>query len=173
MALELGDYNIRVNSIAPGLFRAEMTENIFRKSNDLLKIMVEKTIPLKNIGTINPAMTSVVRYLIHDSSTYVSGNIFIVDSGYTLPAFPIFSSLWNYSVEMWVVPTKNSTRKWLTYHICNNLQWHAIKFRPFVGKWDGHIIFLVFHLYDWYELGLVIFWLFSYLIEYFSILYYY
>ncbi|XP_057770430.1 uncharacterized protein LOC130990218 [Salvia miltiorrhiza] len=93
MALELGDYNIRVNSIAPALFIAEMTESIYRNHMNKVKSLVEKTVPLKSLGTTNPALTSVVRYLIHDSSSYVSGNIFIVDSGGTLPAYPIFSSL--------------------------------------------------------------------------------
>ncbi|KAL1564086.1 Rossmann-fold superfamily protein [Salvia divinorum] len=93
MALELGEYNIRVNSIAPGLFRAEMTENIYRESSKVLKSVVEKTVPLASLGRVNPALTSLIRYLIHDSSSYVSGNVFIVDSGGTLPAFSIFSSL--------------------------------------------------------------------------------
>ncbi|KAJ8570523.1 hypothetical protein K7X08_037495 [Anisodus acutangulus] len=44
-----------------------------------------RTIPLRTHGTSNPALTSVVRYLIHDSSEYASGNIFIVDAGATLP----------------------------------------------------------------------------------------
>lgn len=53
-----------------------------------------KTVPLRDFGTVDPALTSLVRYLIHDSSEYVSGNIFIVEAGTTLAGFPIFSSLW-------------------------------------------------------------------------------
>jgi hypothetical protein len=41
----------------------------------------------------DPALTSLVRYLIHDSSEYVTGNNFIVDGGATLPGVPIYSSL--------------------------------------------------------------------------------
>lgn len=91
MALELGGYNIRVNGIAPALFKSEITENLYRKK--MFENLEKKTVPLQTFGTTNPAMTSLIRYLIHDSSTYVSANIFIVDSGATLPAFPIFSSL--------------------------------------------------------------------------------
>ncbi|KAG6424648.1 hypothetical protein SASPL_115066 [Salvia splendens] len=91
MALELGEYNIRVKSIATGLFRVEMTEDIYR--NKILKSVVEKTVPLTRLGRVNPSLTSLIRYLIHDSSSYVSGNVFIVDSGGTLLAFPIFASL--------------------------------------------------------------------------------
>ncbi|CAL5212112.1 unnamed protein product [Lathyrus oleraceus] len=91
MALELGAYKIRVNSISPGLFKSEVTENLMKK--DWVKMVAKKIVPLKDLGTSNPALTSMVRYLIHDSSEYVTGNIFIVDSGTTIPGVPIFSSL--------------------------------------------------------------------------------
>ncbi|WMV52922.1 hypothetical protein MTR67_046307 [Solanum verrucosum] len=91
MALELGEHNIRVNTIAPGIFKSEITENLMKK--DWLKNVAKRSIPLKTFGTTDPALTSLVRYLVHDSSNYVSGNIFIVDAGYSLPGFPIFSSL--------------------------------------------------------------------------------
>ncbi|XP_022966092.1 uncharacterized protein LOC111465882 [Cucurbita maxima] len=91
MALELGPHNIRVNSIAPGLFKSEITEGLLKK--DWLKTVAFKTTPLRTFGTSDPALTSLIRYLVHDSSRYVSGNVYIVDAGATLPGFPIFSSL--------------------------------------------------------------------------------
>ncbi|GAA0150012.1 hypothetical protein LIER_09045 [Lithospermum erythrorhizon] len=91
MALELGQFNIKVNSIALGIFRSEITEGLFKLKG--LENVITRTTPLKTLGTSNPALTSLVRYLIHDSTSYVSGNVFIVDAGYTLPGFPIFSSL--------------------------------------------------------------------------------
>ncbi|XP_027768090.1 uncharacterized protein LOC107001606 [Solanum pennellii] len=91
MALELGEHNIRVNAIAPGLFKSEITENLVKKH--WIQNVAKRSIPLKTFGTTDPALTSLLRYLIHDSSNYVSGNIFIVDAGYTLPGVPIFSSL--------------------------------------------------------------------------------
>ncbi|XP_065853442.1 uncharacterized protein [Euphorbia lathyris] len=91
MALEMGVHKIRVNSISPGLFRSEITETLMQK--DWLNNVASKTVPLKEYGTSDPALTSLVRYLIHDSSGYVTGNIFIVDAGATLPGVPIFSSL--------------------------------------------------------------------------------
>ncbi|KAL7134252.1 hypothetical protein ABFS83_11G014100 [Erythranthe nasuta] len=91
MALELGEYKIRVNAIAPGLFKSEITGDLLEKK--WLKNVMEKTVPLRVLGTTDQALTSLIRYLVHDSSNYVSGNIFIVDSGYSLPGFPIFSSL--------------------------------------------------------------------------------
>lgn len=91
MALEFGVYKIRVNSISPGIFKSEITESLMKK--EWLKNVAYKTIPLRTFGTTNPALTSLVRYLVHDSSEYVTGNIFVVEAGATLPGIPIFSSL--------------------------------------------------------------------------------
>nr|XP_018622076.1 3-oxoacyl-[acyl-carrier-protein] reductase FabG-like isoform X2 [Nicotiana tomentosiformis] len=91
MALELGVDKIRVNSVSPGIFKSEITESLMQK--EWFNNVTLRTIPLKTLGTTDPALTSVVRYLIHDSSEYVSGNVFIVDAGTTLVGVPIFSSL--------------------------------------------------------------------------------
>ncbi|XP_057785111.1 uncharacterized protein LOC131002657 [Salvia miltiorrhiza] len=91
MALELGAYNIRVNVIGPGVFKSEITEALFGKQG--FKNAVKKLVPLRAVGTTNPALTSLLRYLIHDSSAFVTGNIFVLDSGVTLPGIPIYSSL--------------------------------------------------------------------------------
>lgn len=91
MALELGQYGIRVNAIAPGLFKSEITEGLMNR--DWLDSVAKKTVPLRTYGTSDPAITSLVLYLIRDSSEYVSGNVFITDAGATLPGVPIFSSL--------------------------------------------------------------------------------
>ncbi|KAG1326786.1 3-oxoacyl-[acyl-carrier-protein] reductase, chloroplastic [Cocos nucifera] len=91
MALELGVHNIRVNSISPGIFKSEITKGLMVK--DWLERVTKKTVPLQTLGTSDPALTSMVRYLIHDSSEYVSGNVFIVDAGATLSGVPLFSSL--------------------------------------------------------------------------------
>ncbi|VFQ91131.1 unnamed protein product [Cuscuta campestris] len=91
MALELGKHQIRVNSISPGIFKSEITEKLLER--DWLKNVVLRTVPLRTFGTSDPALTSLVRYLIHDSSQYVTGNCYIVAAGATLPGVPIFSSL--------------------------------------------------------------------------------
>ncbi|CAI0543067.1 unnamed protein product [Linum tenue] len=91
MARELGVYRIRVNSISPGIFQSEITKGLMQK--DWLKQAGKRTLPLQTYGTVDPALTSIIRYLIHDSSQYVTGNMFLVDAGATIPGVPIFSSL--------------------------------------------------------------------------------
>jgi len=91
MALELGEHYIRVNAIAPALFNSEITAGLMAKK--WLNNVAMKIVPLRSYGTSDPALTSLVRHLICDSSEYVTGNIFLVDSGAMLPGVPIFSSL--------------------------------------------------------------------------------
>ncbi|KAI3742287.1 hypothetical protein L1987_59967 [Smallanthus sonchifolius] len=91
MAMELGMYKIRVNSINPGLFRSEITQGLMEK--EWLDNVARRTVPLKTFGAVDPGLTRLARYLIHESSEYVSGNVFIVDAGVILPGLPIFSSL--------------------------------------------------------------------------------
>lgn len=91
MALEMGTCKIRVNSIAPGLFQSQITEKLMEK--DWLKNCANRATPLRTLGTTDPALTSLLRYLIHESSKYITGNIFIVDAGVTVPGIPLFSSL--------------------------------------------------------------------------------
>ena len=91
MATEFGMYNVRVNAISPGLFKSEITEGLLQKS--WLNNVALKMVPLQTFGTLDPAVTSLVRFLVHDSSQYITGNIFIVDAGSSLPGIPIFSSL--------------------------------------------------------------------------------
>ncbi|KAF3782531.1 Peroxisomal 2-4-dienoyl-CoA reductase [Nymphaea thermarum] len=93
MALELGPCNIRCNSISPGLFKSNITAGLMKK--DWLDMVTRKTVPLGDHGSSSsdPALTSLIRYLIHDSSEYVNGSLFVVDAGATLPGIPIWSSL--------------------------------------------------------------------------------
>lgn len=77
MALELGEYNIRVNSIAVGLFNSEITQDLFNKK--WIKNVEKNIIPLGKFGSSTyPALTSLIHYLIHHSSNYISGNIYLL-----------------------------------------------------------------------------------------------
>lgn len=61
--MELGMHKIRVNSISPGIFKSEITENLLQK--DWLNDVVRKIMPLRRLGTSDLTLTSLTRYLIH------------------------------------------------------------------------------------------------------------
>ena len=91
MAFEMCTYKIRVNSIASGLFKSQITDNLMDK--DWLKNWANKAVPLRTLGTTNIALTSLLRYLIHESSKYITDNIFIIDAGITILGIFLFSSM--------------------------------------------------------------------------------
>lgn len=91
MALELGKFNIRVNAIAAGIFKSEITEGLFSKP--WMHKVAEKVVPMQRWGLVDPDMTSLVLLLASDSSSYISGTIFIVDGGYSISGVPLWSSL--------------------------------------------------------------------------------
>ncbi len=70
-ALELGRYNIRVNSLHPGFIRTPMTEHM---PDDMV------TSPLGRPGTSAEVSTFVV-FLASDESSFSTGAEFIVDGG--------------------------------------------------------------------------------------------
>ncbi|MCO5562390.1 hypothetical protein L7F22_016017 [Adiantum nelumboides] len=91
MALELGKFNIRVNAVAVGLFKSEITEGLF--SQPWIHEAAEKGVPLQRWGLVDPDITSLILLLASDLSSYISGNIFIVDGGYSIAGVPLRSSL--------------------------------------------------------------------------------
>ena len=77
MSKELGPYQIRVNSVAPGLTKTKMmTEN----TNELnVKNYIANT-SLKRVGTPSDIANSVL-FLASDLSTYITGQTIRVDGG--------------------------------------------------------------------------------------------
>jgi 3alpha(or 20beta)-hydroxysteroid dehydrogenase len=74
-ALEFGKYNIRVNSVHPGLIDTPMTTDFPR----------EQLLPFIALGRSADAkeVTSLVVYLASDESSYSTGSEFIIDGGIT------------------------------------------------------------------------------------------
>lgn len=78
-ALELAQYKIRVNAIAPGAIETPGTKIL---GDETLKQLVQ-AIPLKRIGQPLDIAKAVV-FLASDDSSYITGQMIIVDGGLTL-----------------------------------------------------------------------------------------
>jgi NAD(P)-dependent dehydrogenase (short-subunit alcohol dehydrogenase family) len=78
-ALELAEYNINVNAVAPGPVNTEL----FRKTRPIGSIEEQEVlqeIPLKRIGKPED-IANMVAFLISDDSNFVTGQILCVDGG--------------------------------------------------------------------------------------------
>jgi NAD(P)-dependent dehydrogenase (short-subunit alcohol dehydrogenase family) len=78
LALELGPYGIRVNTVAPGMFRTELSKPNWTNP-EFMKHM-ESITPLGRIGEPEE-MTGAVLYLASSASSYVSGTTILVNGG--------------------------------------------------------------------------------------------
>ncbi|MDR2293528.1 MAG: SDR family oxidoreductase [Prevotellaceae bacterium] len=82
MACSYGKYNITVNTVCPGLFESEMTENSLFKSNEFLDFY-NANCPMSRTGK-KGELSGTILYLSSDLSSYVTGQHIIVDGGMTL-----------------------------------------------------------------------------------------
>ncbi|MBA2673248.1 SDR family oxidoreductase [Ramlibacter sp.] len=79
MALSLADHGIRVNAVAPGTIATELAAKAALTSEDAKKRVMSRT-PMKRLG--EPAeVADVVAWLASDASSYVTGEIVVIDGG--------------------------------------------------------------------------------------------
>lgn len=72
-ALELGEYNIRVNSVHPGFIATDMT-------NHLINDELEQAFPMKRAGQVEE-VSNMVLFLASDEASYSTGTEFVIDGG--------------------------------------------------------------------------------------------
>jgi 3-oxoacyl-[acyl-carrier protein] reductase len=83
LALELGEYNILVNSLSPGFVDTKLT----RKNNTKeLIVSLENDIPLGRLA-YPKEIAEAAYFLCSDKNTYLTGQTIIVDGGYTAGGF--------------------------------------------------------------------------------------
>jgi len=79
-AMEFGRHNVRVNAIAPGLIETDFSEYFWKNDNYVKKL--EATQPLPRVGRPEE-VGGMALYLASDESSFVTGQIFVVDGGAT------------------------------------------------------------------------------------------
>jgi NAD(P)-dependent dehydrogenase (short-subunit alcohol dehydrogenase family) len=80
LAVELGRYQIRANTIQPGWIDTEMTEQTLHASRFEERVLPR--VPLRRWG--EPAdFGAIAVYLASDASAYHTGDTFLIDGGYT------------------------------------------------------------------------------------------
>jgi len=79
LALEFGDIPILINSVAPGYIKTELT----LKNNTAAQLEdIKKLIPLKRLGEPDE-IAEIVYFLSTPNNSYLTGQVIIVDGGYT------------------------------------------------------------------------------------------
>ena len=78
LARELGGYGIRVNAIAPGLVKTDLSENDWGDPD--IRTQREAATPLGRIAETSDLVGAAL-FLASDASAYVSGNTILVDGG--------------------------------------------------------------------------------------------
>ena len=80
MAVELAEYNIRVNTVCPTFVETPMVKKFFK--NKKFKNQMLKNIPLGRVAKESDVATAVV-FLAADSSEMITGTSLLVDGGWT------------------------------------------------------------------------------------------
>jgi len=81
LASEWVSHGVRVNAIAPGYMRTEQTKSVIEKGELVSRWMAFT--PMGRFGEPNE-LVGIAIYLASDSSSYVTGQVFSVDGGYTI-----------------------------------------------------------------------------------------
>jgi dehydrogenase/reductase SDR family protein 4 len=79
-AVEFGKHKVRVNAIAPGLIQTDFSEYFWKNPEHVKKL--EETQPLPRVGTPDE-LGGMALYLASDESSFVTGQVFVVDGGAT------------------------------------------------------------------------------------------
>ncbi|CAG7625737.1 glucose 1-dehydrogenase [Paenibacillus allorhizosphaerae] len=82
LAAEWAPYGIRVNTIAPGYMKTELTEKFFREGGQLIDRWMSMT-PMGRPG-VPDELQGIAVYLASEASSYTTGGVFTVDGGYTV-----------------------------------------------------------------------------------------
>ena len=86
MAIELGEYGINVNAIAPGVVSGTNINKDFFDNKDIVNKVLSKT-PLHRLGTIEDCANLAV-FLASSKADFIQGEVIVLDGGLTVLQFP-------------------------------------------------------------------------------------
>lgn len=79
-AREFGPHGVRVNAIAPGLIQTDFSEALWK--DEQVQASVKSNQPIRRIGQPDEIGHAAL-YLASDESSYVTGQVFVIDGGAT------------------------------------------------------------------------------------------
>lgn len=80
LAVELGEHNIRVNTICPTFIETPMTRPFF--ADEAFRTSVLSKIKLRRLGTVEEVAAAAV-FLASDASSLMTGSALLMDGGWT------------------------------------------------------------------------------------------
>ena len=83
LATEWAEFNIRVNALAPGYIRTELTEEVLREHPDVVNNVWAKGAVQNRIGSVEELVGATV-YLASDAASFTTGEVITIDGGLTL-----------------------------------------------------------------------------------------
>lgn len=81
LAMEWSKYNIKVNTIAPGYMKTELTKPFFEQGGAMIDDWMGFT-PMGRPG-LPEELGGIVVYLASEASSFAQGSVFTIDGGYT------------------------------------------------------------------------------------------
>lgn len=84
LAMEWGEYGVRVNSVAPGLIATDLAKPLL--SNEKISQWREANTPLKRVGTPEDIAAATI-FLASKAAGYITGHVLYVDGGTTCGLF--------------------------------------------------------------------------------------
>lgn len=79
LAVELGAFNILVNSVAPGTISTEMVAQLMEANPALAEKLIAKC-PMGRFGTVAEAAEPII-FLLGDASSFINGHVLVIDGG--------------------------------------------------------------------------------------------